>query len=129
MRGRNGSGKTALLLTLAARMKQTEGTLNGRIRAAAPALEGGAARSLGLFSGLNDLQDSLTAAYALGAEFELQVKAAPRGGYGLPAAVAAGRRGERAREDLTSQKLAQLGIALAFVGEPDAVVVDDVRAS
>ena len=28
VRGRNGSGKTALLLTLAGRMKQTEGTLN-----------------------------------------------------------------------------------------------------
>ena len=31
-------------------------------------------------------------------------------------------------KDLTSQKLAQLGIALAFVGEPDAVVVDDVES-
>ena len=30
-------------------------------------------------------------------------------------------------KDLTSEKLAQLGIALAFVGEPDAVAVDDVE--
>ncbi len=30
-------------------------------------------------------------------------------------------------KDLTSQKLATLGIALAFAGEPDAVVVDDVE--
>ncbi|MFR1640987.1 MAG: hypothetical protein ACLSVD_18725 [Eggerthellaceae bacterium] len=30
-------------------------------------------------------------------------------------------------KDLTSEKLAQLGVALAFAGEPDAVVVDDIE--
>ena len=107
VRGRNGSGKTALLLTLAGRMKQTEG----------------------LFSGLNDLQDSLTAAYALGAEFELYGRKPRR--EAVTDYLRQWQLGDVANvrvKDLTSQKLAQLGIALAFVGEPDAVVVDDVES-
>ena len=106
VRGRNGSGKTALLLTLAGRMKQT-----------------------GLFSGLNDLQDSLTAAYALGAEFELYGRKPRR--EAVTDYLRQWQLGDVANvrvKDLTSQKLAQLGIALAFVGEPDAVVVDDVES-
>lgn len=130
VRGRNGSGKTALLLTLAGRMKSTGGTLEvggyelPRQRAKVERRVG-----LGLFSGLNDLQESLTVLYALGAEFELYGRKPRREavtGYlrewGL-ADVANVRV-----KDLTSEKLAQLGIALAFVGEPDAVVVDDVES-
>ena len=130
VRGRNGSGKTALLLTLAGRMKQTEGTLTAgglelpRQRAKAERRVG-----LGLFSGLNDLQDSLTTAYALGAEFELYGRKPRREavtGY-LQQWQLADVANVRVK-DLTSQKLTQLGIALAFVGEPDAVVVDDVES-
>ncbi|WP_080803329.1 ATP-binding cassette domain-containing protein [Arabiibacter massiliensis] len=129
VRGRNGSGKTALLLTLAGRMKPTGGTLEAggfqlpRQRAKAERHVG-----LSLFKGLNDLQDSLTAAYATGAEFELYGRTPRREavlGYlrqwGL-ADVANLRV-----KDLTSEKLTQLGIALAFAGEPDAIVVDDVE--
>lgn len=129
VRGRNGSGKTALLLTLAGRMRSTGGTLcvNGfelpRQRAKVERVIG-----LGIFAGLNDLQDSLTVAYATGAEFEL---------FGRSP------KSEHVREylhawdlldvadvrvkDLTAERLAQLGIALAFVGEPEAVVIDDVE--
>lgn len=129
VRGRNGSGKTALLLTLAGRMKQTDGALVvgefelPRQRAKAERHVG-----LGLFSGLNDLQDSLTATYATGAEFELYGRKPHREAvlaylrvWGL-ADIANVRV-----KDLTSEKLTQLGIALAFVGEPDAVVVDNVE--
>lgn len=129
VRGRNGSGKTALLLTLAGRMKQTGGTLSvggfelPRQRAKVECHVG-----LSLFKSLNDLQESLTVEYATGAEFELYGRK-PRLesvlGYlrewGL-SDVATIRV-----KDLTSEKLTQLGIALAFVGEPDAVVVDDVE--
>lgn len=129
VRGRNGSGKTALLLTLAGRMKPTGGTLAvggfelPRQRAKAERRVG-----LSLFKGLNDLQESLTVVYATGAEFELYGRKPRREavtGYlrewGL-SDVANVRV-----KDLTSEKLTQLGIALAFVGEPDAVMVDDVE--
>lgn len=129
VRGRNGSGKTALLLTLAGRMKPTGGTLSvgglelPRQRAKAERRVG-----LGLFHGLNDLQESLTAAYATSAEFELFGRRPRREAvtdylraWGL-ADVANVRV-----KDLTAEKRAHLGIALAFVGEPDAVVVDDVE--
>lgn len=129
VRGRNGSGKTALLLTLAGRMKPTGGSLTvggyelPRQRAKAEKNVG-----LGIFAGLNDLQDSLTAAYALGAEFELfgcspkreQVRAYMRD-WGLEDVA------DVRIKDLTAEKLAQLGIALAFVSEPEAVVIDDVE--
>lgn len=129
VRGRNGSGKTALLLTLAGRMKPTGGSLNvgeyvlPRQRAKAERKVG-----LGIFAGLNDLQDSLTAAYALGAEFELFGRSPKRN------QVLAYLRAWDIEDvadvrikDLTAEKLAQLGIALAFVGEPEAVVIDDVE--
>lgn len=129
VRGRNGSGKTALLLTLAGRMKQTSGTLViGGFEL--PRKRSKVERHVGLslFRGLNDLQDSLTAADALGAEFELFGRRPQR------EAVADYLRqwglGDVANvrvKDLTAEKLAQLGIALAFVGEPDAVMVDDVE--
>lgn len=62
VRGRNGSGKSALLLTLAGRMKPTGGMLfvGGlelpRERAKAERHVG-----LGLFKGLNDLPENLSA--------------------------------------------------------------------
>ena len=130
VRGRNGSGKTALLLTLAGRMKQTAGTLTvggfelPRQRAKAERHVG-----LGLFSGLNDLQDSLTALYALNAEFELYGRKPRR--EAVMSYLQQWQLADVANvrvKDLTSQKLTQLGIALAFVGEPDAVVVDDVES-
>ena len=130
VRGRNGSGKTALLLTLAGRMKQTEGTLNvGEFELPRQRSKAERHVGLGLFSGLNDLQDSLTAAYALGAEFELYGRKPRR--EAVTDYLRQWQLGDVANvrvKDLTSQKLAQLGIALAFVGEPDAVVVDDVES-
>lgn len=129
VRGRNGSGKTALLLTLAGRMKSTGGTLNvsgyelPRQRSKVQRRVG-----LALFAGLNDLQDSLNVVYAAGAEFELYGRR-PR-----HEAVLAYLREWGLEDvanvlvkDLTAERLAQLGIALAFVGEPAVVVVDDVE--
>lgn len=102
VRGRNGSGKSALLLTLAGRMKPTGGTLS--------------------VGGLELPRERAKA------EFDLHGLSARDGAveehlcwWGL---------GDVARvrvRDLTAEKLARLGIALAFVGDPDAAVVDDVE--
>ena len=129
VRGRNGSGKTALLLTLSGRMKATGGTLTvggfslPRQRSKVERHVG-----LGLFHGLNDLQESLTASYAVSAELQLHGRKANRETakayleeWGLDGSA------NVLVKDLTSQQLAQLGIALAFVGNPDAVVVDDIE--
>lgn len=129
VRGRNGSGKTALLLTLAGRMKSTEGvlTVDGvelpRHRAKIQRRVG-----LGLIAGLNDLQDSLTVAFAVSAEFELHGRNPHR-----EQVIAYLQEWDLADvaevrvKDLTAEKLSELGIALAFAGKPDAVVVDDVE--
>lgn len=128
VRGRNGSGKTALLLTLAGRMKPTAGTLRvggfelPRERAKAERHVG-----LGLFKGLNDLQENLSAARAARAEFELHGLGSRRESADYLRAWGLADVMEIRVKDLTSEKLAQLGIALAFVGEPDAVAVDDVE--
>lgn len=128
VRGRNGSGKTALLLTLAGRMKPTAGTLRvggfelPRERAKAERHVG-----LGLFKGLNDLQENLSAARAAQAEFELHGLDSRRESADYLRAWGLADVMEIRVKDLTSEKLAQLGIALAFVGEPDAVAVDDVE--
>ncbi|WP_139653660.1 ATP-binding cassette domain-containing protein [Raoultibacter phocaeensis] len=129
VRGRNGSGKTALLLTLAGRMKPTGGALTvGGIEL--PRHRSKVARKvgLGIFAGLNDLQDSLTAAYAVEAEFELFGRKPRR--EEIAAYLRAWDIGDVSDvriKDLTAEKSTQLGIALAFVGEPEAVVIDDVE--
>ena len=130
VRGRNGSGKTRFCSRLPAASKPTTGTLT----VAVSSCRASARRSerhvgLALFSGLNDLQESLTVLYALGAEFELYGRKPRREsvtGY-LRAWELEDVANVRVK-DLTSEKLVQLGIALAFVGEPDAVVVDDVES-
>ncbi|MEA5019256.1 MAG: ATP-binding cassette domain-containing protein [Gordonibacter sp.] len=129
VRGHNGSGKTALLLTLAGRMKSTAGSLVvGGFEL--PRQRRKVERKVGmaLFAGLNDLQDSLTAAYATAAEFELYGRS-PRREH-----VADYLREWNLEDvanvrvkDLTAQKLTELGVALAFAGKPDAVVVDDIE--
>lgn len=127
--GSNGSGKTALLLTLAGRMKHTQGTLEADGQRL-PCRECKLERKVGLslFKGLNDLPEGLSARSAASAEFELR-------GIDPKADAALGYLREWRLDDvadlrvadLTAERLAQLGIALAFVGEPEAVMVDDVE--
>lgn len=129
VRGRNGSGKTALLLTLAGRMKPTGGELFvGGFDLPRQRSKAERHVRMGLFRGLNDLQDSLTVLYATGAEFELYGRKPHKEAVGeyLSAWGLADIAHMRVK-DITAEKMAQLGIALAFVGDPDAVVVDDVE--
>ncbi|WP_165248022.1 ABC transporter ATP-binding protein [Adlercreutzia sp. ZJ141] len=130
VRGRNGSGKTSLLLALAGRMKHTGGslTIGGYIL---PRQHAKAAQQVGmaLFEGLNDLQDSLTVAYATSAEFELYGRKPRRDDV-----MASLRRwhldsvADQRVKDLNSEQLTVLGISLAFVRHPSIVVVDDIEA-
>ncbi|MCD8317239.1 MAG: ATP-binding cassette domain-containing protein [Eggerthellaceae bacterium] len=129
VRGRNGSGKSSLLLTLAGRMKQSSGTLRvgdyelPKHRSKVQRLVG-----LGVFKGLNDLQNGLSVAAVTEEEFDA---------YGLKARkdiirdyliawglldVAKQRVG-----NLTSERRTQLEIALSFVTSPKAVVIDDIE--
>lgn len=129
VRGRNGSGKTALLLTLAGRMRFTKGSLAvGGLELPHNRAKIERRVGLGLVAGLNELQENLTAANAVSAEFGLfrrpsrrELVVAYLDEWDL-AEVA-----EVRVKDLTAEKLAQLGIALAFAGGPDAVVIDDVE--
>lgn len=129
LRGRNGSGKTALLLTLAGRMAHTEGTLSilgekmpkghGRVQSRI---------GLGLIEGVNDIQSNLTVFHIVAAEFELHGKKAKREDvmrylreWGLE-----GVSRMRAR-DLSRERFAWLGIVLGMVGDPDGLAVDDIE--
>lgn len=129
VRGRNGSGKSALLLTVAGRMKSTGGMLTvGGYRLPQQRRRMERTAGLALFAGLNDLQDSLTTANAVSAEFELYGRGSRREHvaaylHDWQLDDVAGVR----VKDLTAEKLATLGIALGFAGEPDVVVVDDIE--
>lgn len=129
LRGRNGSGKTALLLTLAGRMAHTEGTLvilgetmprgRGRVQRRV---------GLGLVPGVNDLQENLSVHSVTAAEFELYGKSPKRDAvdeylkaWGL-GGVARMKVGELSRE-----RLVELGVALAMVNNPIGVAVDDIE--
>ncbi len=130
LRGRNGSGKTALLLTLAARMRPTAGTLEIMGRRM-PKAAADVRRSIGLalFEGLNDLSDAERVADATAAEFELYGRRPNRDDsisylqeWDLDD-LASSRVG-----DLSRKQLVVLGIALAWVGHPALIVVDDIES-
>ncbi|GAB3134200.1 ABC transporter ATP-binding protein [Microbispora hainanensis] len=130
--GEAGSGRTSLLLTLAGRMKPTEGTLTvgglatpRRIRRVA---------ALGLFPEVNPFDDALTV------REHLQERMRPRGFLwrgrhpdaarsalahaGLdPHALPQGDR-TPARE-LTRDQAVRLGVALALLDRPGLLLVDD----
>lgn len=129
VRGRNGSGKTSLLLTLAGRMRSTGGTLCvGGFELPRQRSKVERSIGLGIFFGLNDLQESLTVAYAVGAEFELFGRSPKRDNVlGYLRDWDLGDVADVRVKDLTAEKMAHLGIALAFVGEPAAVVIDDIE--
>lgn len=129
IRGRNGSGKTALLLTLAGRMIFSKGSLE-ILGYKMPLRMGKVHRriALALFEGLNDLPDSQKVRNAVAAEFELHGRAPKRD------AVAAYLKECRLEDiadhtigSLTREQLVALGVQLAWVGHPDIIVVDDIE--
>ncbi len=128
--GKNGSGKTALLLTLAGRMKFSKGSLR-ILDYRLPRQSAKAQRrvGLGLFEGLNDLPSTQKTADAVAAEFELYGRRPAKSDVASYLAEW-GLDGEMSKAigDLTSKKLVELGVALAWVGHPDIIVVDDIES-
>ena len=127
--GEHGSGKTALLLTLAGHMVPSEGSLTvggyefPRERNKVAKITG-----LGIFHGLNDLEENISCLALLRAELDL---------YGKPSRKAAAvdylnrwnlaHIQNRYVRELTQVELACFGIALGMAKDPALLVVDDLE--
>lgn len=124
--GSTGTGKTALLLTLAGRMRATHGS--GSVCGLNLGLDCARIRrctGLGLVAGVNDLDDALTAGQHAGETLLF------RGGRGETPRSVLSRVGLAEYErvpvrDLDIEQREYLGIALGLVGGPKLLVVDDI---
>jgi len=128
--GRNGSGKTSLLLTMGGRMVFTKGSLTV-LGYKMPRERGKVQKrvGLGLIKGQNDLPETQLVRLAVAAEFDLYRRKPTK------EAVAAYLEqwdlleyADMRIRELTERKLVQLGIALAWVGHPDIIIVDDIES-
>ncbi|GGP87527.1 hypothetical protein GCM10010140_16110 [Streptosporangium pseudovulgare] len=126
--GQAGSGRTSLLLTLAGRMKPTEGTLSVAGHTAPKAIRRVAA--LGLVDGVNDLEKALSVGEHLherspgllrrGRQEARATRALELAGLDLPP-------GDRTLvRDLEREQRIRLGIALALLDEPGLLVADNI---
>ncbi|WP_084468600.1 ABC transporter ATP-binding protein [Nocardiopsis trehalosi] len=126
-----GSGRTALLLTLAGRMRPTSGTLRvdgHRVPGAARRIRRIAA--LGLSDGVNDLDERLTVRHHLTERLLLRVRPADQGtrAAALDDAGLGGLDTARPVRDLSASEKVRLGVALALLEEPRLICVDDADA-
>jgi ABC-type multidrug transport system ATPase subunit len=127
--GPAGCGKTALLLTVAGRMRASEGALRlGDCDAVAQPQRARRLVGLGETAGVNDLDPTLTVADQVKAELALHGRRRRRSdvvaalepvGLALDARVKV--------DDLHAADRLLLGVALAAIGEPPFLVVDDVH--
>lgn len=126
--GPTGSGKTALALAIAGRMRTTQGTLEV-LGLALPrrAREVRAKVALGVVAGVSELDDSLSVADQLRAELLLSRRAysasAARSLLGRADCAASLADGVGSLDALDKMRL---GVALALAAGPQIVVVDDV---
>ena len=127
--GQNGSGKSALLLTIAGRTRFTKGSLTV-LGYPLPrnAHEVQKRVGLALFDGLNDLPDTQLARLSVAAEFELYNRRLSHDDITryLDEWKLTDIADKRIR-DLTRDQLVHLGIALAWASHPDIIVVDDIE--
>ena len=129
IRGRSGSGKTALLLTIAGRMLPTKGSLH--VLGFKPPFGVGKIQKrvgLGFIEGLNELAPAQTVWRAVAAEFELHRRRASKDA--VEDYLAEWRLDELADArvaELTEQVMVRLGVALAWVGHPDIIIIDDIE--
>ena len=130
LRGRNGSGKTALLLTIAGRMRFTK----GRLTVLGYDLPRGKHEvqkrvGLALFDKLNDLPGTQLVRFAVSAEFELYNRTLSREDVAeYLESWNLGHIADKRVRELTSDELTRLGIALAWTGHPDIIAVDDIES-
>jgi len=130
LRGRNGSGKSALLLTVAGRTRFTKGNLTVLDQPLPHGAHEVQKRvGLALFDGLNDLPDTQLVRMVVAAEFELYDRRLSRedimrylNEWKLDDIA------EKRIRELTRDQLVHLGIALAWASHPDIIVVDDIES-
>ncbi|MEV4242403.1 ATP-binding cassette domain-containing protein [Streptosporangium canum] len=126
--GQAGSGRTSLLLTLAGRMRPSEGTLTvgryGRPRAIRRVA------ALGLVDGVNDLEKALTVHEHLHERSPGMFwgrRQESRAGTALTLAGLELSPGDRTLiRDLSREERVRLGIALALLDAPGLLVLDNV---
>ncbi len=129
--GEHDAGKTPLLLTLAGRMRFNQGSLT----IAGHKLPKGGSKvrriaGLGLFSGLNDLEQNLTVCSVAAADLELAKL--PRRRSDVSKYLAEWDLGHVINtkiRNLSEPELVRLGIALGMVSSPKILAVDDVEHS
>ncbi|MFF5209465.1 ATP-binding cassette domain-containing protein [Streptosporangium sp. NPDC000396] len=126
--GQAGSGRTSLLLTLAGRMKPTEGTLTVAGRSKPRAI--GRVAALGLVDGVNDLEKALSVREHLHERARGFFWGKRQAAQAQNALVLAGldmSSDDRALiRDLSREQQVRLGIALALLDEPGLLVLDNV---
>lgn len=127
LHGASGTGKSALLLTLAGRMRSWHGHMSVcGLDAARDARRVRGCVGLGLMSGVNDFTESLTAEQHLAEQRVFVPRSRQSGGrdplarVGLDAAAALPVRA------LDAEQRVRLGIALALVRDISVLVVDDL---
>ncbi|MDA2810852.1 ATP-binding cassette domain-containing protein [Nocardiopsis sp. RSe5-2] len=126
--GDSGSGRTALLLALAGRMRPT----GGRLAVDGHPLPRRARKvrdiaALGLSQGVNDLDERLRVAEHLTERMLLRFRPAPKSAV-APALEEAGLGDldtHTLAKDLTGLERLRLGVALALLEEPRLLLVDD----
>ncbi len=125
--GPSGSGRSSLLLTLAGRMRATDGqarigehALPGRLRPVQAVV------GLGVFAGVNDLDEPLTVADMVREQLSLRRVRRRRDVTGVLTRVGLDLPGGTRIRDLGRAEHVLLGVALALVGEPEVLVADDV---
>ena len=127
--GPAGCGKTALLLTLAARMRASAGALRlGDCDAVAQPQRARRLVGLGETAGVNELDATSTVADQVRAELALHGRRRRRGDVAATLAPAGLELDARTRiGDLRAADRLLLGVALALVVRPAYLVVDDLH--
>ncbi len=122
------SGRTALLLTLAGRMRPSAGVV--RVCGHDAVRESARVRAmvgLGLVAGVNDLDDALTVGQHLSERALFAGRRRRLSGASSPLALVGLDGAENSRvSDLDTDARARLGIALGLVGEPQVLAIDDI---
>jgi ABC-type multidrug transport system ATPase subunit len=119
------SGRSALLLSIAGRMRSTEGRARvGEIDVVADPSAARRAVGLGLFDGMNDLERDLTVADHLRQQRSLQRDTGSADALLRSVGLEIDPRTQV--DDLAPIEQTLLGAALALAGSPPVIVLDDV---
>lgn len=129
IRGRHGSGKTPLLLTLAGRMKFNQGTLMvGGYDLPQERRHVARMSGLSLFEGLNDLEVNIPCGIVLRSELELYGK--PHKKQHVTRYLETWQLGhieDQLVRDISQFDLVMFGIALGMANDPKMLIVDNIE--